>query len=121
MELKQQIEQQRVWHIVSSYQLEGADSIAFNQYLKDLLATYPCPVIELALVEILVEGWLRLPMPKGCQFLARVYDRILAWQAHSPTSTIAPEQFFQITGLDPTPVFGDSHRSIAAVLNFGVS
>lgn len=121
MELEQQIEQQRVKHIVSSYQLEGEDAIAFHQYLKDLLAIYPSPVIELALVEVLVDGWLRLPMLRGCEFLTRTHDRIVSWQEHSITSSIAPEEFLQITGLDPTPVFGRSNTPIAAAIGFGIS
>ena len=120
MELKQQIEQQRVKHIVSSYELEGEDSIAFGQYLNDLLATYPSPIIELALVETLVEGWLQLPLLRGCGFLSRTHDRILTWQAHAITSTIVPEQFHQITGLDPSPVFGRSNKPIAAAIGFRI-
>ena len=121
MELKQQIEQQRVKHIISSYQLEGEDTIGFHQYLNDLLATYPSPVIELALVEVLVDGWLRLPMLRGCEFLTRAHDRIVSWQEHTLTSSIAPEEFLQITGLDPAPVFGCSKNPIAAAIGFGIS
>ena len=95
MELKQQIEQQRVKHIISSYQLEGEDAIGFHQYLNDLLATYPSPVIELALVEVLV-GWLatvanaeglRVPDadPRSHHFLARTQ----------------PHQFDRARGISP--------------------
>jgi hypothetical protein len=119
MELNQQIEQQRVQHIITSYELAGEDAIAFYPYLHQLLATYSPPIVELALVESLVEGWLQLPMLRGCEFLSRVHDRLLTWQANSITSTITPEQFLQITGLDPSPVFGSVNLAIAIAIGLG--
>jgi hypothetical protein len=111
MELREQIRQQRVKHIVSSYQLDGHDLASFSRYLKHLLENYPSPLIELALVEVLVDSWLRIPMQKGCDFLARVHDRICTWQERAIVSTISPEQFQQVTGLDPSPIFGTSRTA----------
>lgn len=108
MEIGEQLRQQRVKHIVSSYQLSGSDSQAFHENLAKLLEQYPPPLIELALVETLVNCWWQVPMPRGCPFLTRVHEQLVTWQAQPIISTIAPEQFQQITGLDPTPIFGAS-------------
>lgn len=108
MELREQIKQQRVKHIVSSYQLAGEETEAFNHYLNELLHLYPTPLIELALVETLVDSWLRLPMQRGCEFLTQAHEQLKAWESRRVTSTIAPLQFQQITGLDPSPIFGSS-------------
>jgi hypothetical protein len=116
MELNQQIERQRVQHIITSYELAGAEAIAFYPYLQELLATHTSAIVELALVEALVEGWSQLPLVRGCEFLRRVDDRLLTWQSSAITSTIAPEQFLQITGLDPTPVFGQVQPPIAGAI-----
>ncbi|HEY9617752.1 MAG TPA: hypothetical protein V6C64_12970 [Microcoleaceae cyanobacterium] len=108
MEIGEQLRQQRVKHIVSSYQLGGTDEPAFHENLAKLLEQYPSPLIELALVETLVNGWWQVPMPRGCPFLSRVQEQLVAWQSQPIISTIAPEQFQQITGLDPAPIFGSS-------------
>ncbi len=114
MDFREQLKQQRVKHIVSSYQLAGTDAESFEHYLAGLLHAYPAPLIELALVETLVDCWVRLPVIRGCEFLAIAHDylqdwddRLQAFSRHQPVaSTIAPEQFQQITGLDPSPIFG---------------
>ncbi len=106
MELLEQLNQQRVKHIISSYQLNGSDTGAFDSYLDGLFRVYPSPLIELALVEILVDCWLQVPMTRGCQFLVQVQELLQSWENNDVVSTIAPAQFHQITGLDPTPIFG---------------
>lgn len=106
MELGEQIKQQRVKHIVRSYQLEGNETEAFYENLNQLLSLYPAPLIELACVEVLVHHWLRVPMPRGCEFLAQVHEQLKQWEDRGIATTIAPEQFHQITGLDPGPIFG---------------
>ncbi|QZZ19876.1 hypothetical protein J5X98_21600 [Leptothermofonsia sichuanensis E412] len=106
MELGEQLSRQRVKHIVSSYQLEGNEAETFNSSLEDLLRAYSAPLIELALVEVLVDSWLQVPMAKGCRFLTKVQEHLKAWEGQEIVSAIAPEQFQQITGLDPTPIFG---------------
>lgn len=106
MELGEQIKQQRVKHIVRSYQLEGNETEAFHEYLNQLLNCYPAPMVELALVEVLVNSWLRVPMPRGRAFLAQAHEQLKRWEDRGITTTIAPEQFHQITGLDPGPIFG---------------
>ncbi|MBW4691339.1 MAG: hypothetical protein KME27_06180 [Lyngbya sp. HA4199-MV5] len=116
MELGVQLSWQRVKHIVSSYQLDGRDAEAFEHDLQLLFAHYPSPLIELALVETLVDGWLQVPLLRGCAFLAKAYELLKQWEEQALTrsdsitqqraSTISPDQFQQITGLDPTPIFG---------------
>lgn len=116
MELGVQLNWQRVKHIVSSYQLDGQEPEAFEHDLQRLFAHYPAPLIELALVETLVDGWLQVPLLRGCEFLAKAYELLQQWEVQALTSsdsvkrqrasTISPDQFQQITGLDPTPIFG---------------
>ena len=107
MILEEQVSQQRVKHIVSSYQLDGDEAEQFTVYLSRLLKTYAPPLIELALAETLVASWLSLPMPRGMAFLQQVHARLHHWQTtQTIINTLRPDQFQQITGLDPTPVFG---------------
>ena len=118
MEIGARLNQQRVKHIVSSYQLHGNETDLFDQDLHLLLDHYPLPLIELALVQTLVDSWLQVPLVRGCAFLAKVYELLKQWEVQAylqgdPVmreldSTISPEQFQQITGLDPTPIFGAS-------------
>lgn len=106
MELGEQINQQRVKHIISSYQLDGEEGESFLIYLNELFLAYPTPLIELALVETLVSNWLTVPMVKGHSFLKQVHEQLKTWENQEIFSSIAPDQFQQITGLDPTPIFG---------------
>jgi hypothetical protein len=107
MEIQEQISRQRVKHIVDSYQLQSDDGETFDDYLEELMQIYPLPLIELAIAETLVDNWLNVPLVKGVSFLAQVHQRLKSWEASpSIVSTITPEQFQQITGLDPSPVFG---------------
>ncbi len=108
MTLEEQISQQRVKHIVSSYQLAGDDIEAFAGYLDELLQAYALPLIELALAETLVDSWVNVPMPTGILFLQQTHDRLKNWETHSISSSLTPEEFQQITGLDPSPIFGAS-------------
>ncbi len=112
MKLGEQLNRQRVKHIISSYQLEGNEPEAFNQYLEDLLRIYPSPLIELALVETLIDHWLKVPMIKGYEFLTKVHEQLKNWEGEEIVSAIAPEQFQQITGLDPTLIFGPAGESV---------
>lgn len=106
MDLGDAIQHQRVKHIISSYQLAGEDGCAFEQYLDQLLADYPTAVLELAIVETIVEHWLRAPLLRGCDFLHVVHGQVKVWRDCSIASTITPDQFQHITGLDPSPIFG---------------
>lgn len=111
MDIAQQLSHQRVKHIVSSYKLKGngADEVEdFEDYLDDLLRVYPAPLIELALVETLVDGWLTVPLIRGFGFLVQAHKKLKYWETHPIISTLTPEQFHQIAGLDPAPVFGVS-------------
>jgi hypothetical protein len=108
MTLEEQINQQRVKHIVSSYQLAGDDIEAFAGYLDELLQTYAMPLIELALAETLLDNWVNVPMRTGILFLQQTHDRLRNWETHSISSSLTPEDFQQITGLDPSPIFGAS-------------
>ena len=106
MEIEQQINRQRVKHVVSSYQLAGGEEAEFELYLEQLLQKYPSALIELALVEILVRTWLRIPPIRGMEFLSETHEKLQEWATQPIVSTITPAQFQQITGLDPQPIFG---------------
>ncbi len=106
MELWEQISRQRVQYIIDSYQLSGDVPDEFADLLEELLLGYPPPLIELAIVEQLILGWAMLPMPRGMIFLKKVRDRLAIWEEQPIIPKITPNQFQQITGLDPTPVFG---------------
>ena len=113
MSIRNQIARQRVKHIVSSYQLAGQDEMQFATCLDALLHSYPLPLIELALVETLVDGWAAIPLVRGLAFLKQVHSKLNAWETGSIASTITPAQFQQITGLDPSPIFGTAAEAIA--------
>ncbi|AFY72221.1 hypothetical protein Syn7502_00046 [Synechococcus sp. PCC 7502] len=105
MELWEQVSRQRVQYIIDSYELDGEDGEDFNDYLEELLIAYAPPQIELAIVETIVASWLKLPSTKGIEFMEQAHERLKAWESNFQI-TITPSQFRQITGLDPTPVFG---------------
>lgn len=112
MELQKQLSQQRVKHIVSSYQLRGEAvgqrAQAFEAGMAALLHRYPAPLIELALVETLMELWRAVPLVRGLAFLEQVQAKLVYWEGHPIVSTVTPQQFRQVTGLDPSPIFGSS-------------
>lgn len=108
MEIREQVNRQRVKHIVSSYHLGGDETNRFDLYLDELLQVYPRPLIELALIETLIDHWLAMPLVRGIEFLGRTHDKLKLWENQPIVSTITPEQFEQIAGLDPTPVFGST-------------
>ncbi|MGB3298133.1 MAG: hypothetical protein WBA76_07675 [Phormidesmis sp.] len=112
MDIQQHIGQQRIRHIIDSYQLMGAGNEAnrFDAYMSELLSQYPPALIELALVETLAENWLRIPMEKGVIFLAAAHEQIKQWQSKAVAIRLTPNQFSQITGLDP-------HLAFAAWIN----
>lgn len=115
MEVQEAVKRQRVKYIISSYRLDEANSQEFEDYLEMLMANYPWPLIELALVETLIHNWVQVPMKRGYEFLTQVHEQLQIWEryvliqtetAPSIASTITPEQFQQITNLDPSPIFG---------------
>lgn len=115
MEVQEAVKRQRVKYIISSYRLDEANSQEFEDYLEMLMAHYPWPLIELALVETLIHNWVQVPMKRGYEFLTQVHEQLQIWEryvliqtetAPSIASTITPEQFQQITNLDPSPIFG---------------
>ncbi|MEO1211658.1 MAG: hypothetical protein AAFX78_19340 [Cyanobacteria bacterium J06638_20] len=108
MDLRTAINRQRIFHIVSSYQLDGADCTMFQAHLADLLEQYPTPLIELSLAETLVDHWLKVPPIRGLQFLQQAHNTLKQWEDQPICSTLTPGQFQQITGLDPSPIFGPS-------------
>lgn len=108
MEIREQLNRQRVKHIVSSYQLSGNEGNRFEAYLDELLQIYPYPLIELALIETLIDQWLSTPLMRGVEFLAQTHSKLKIWESQPIVSTITPEQFQHIAGLDPTPIFGTS-------------
>lgn len=110
MKIQERLSQERVKHIVSSYRLDGSETNGFSTYLSELLQAYPPPLIELALVETLVDHWSTVPLVRGVEFLTQSHDRLKNWESQPIVSTISSGQFQQITGLDPTPVFGSTER-----------
>ncbi|MEE3717501.1 hypothetical protein V2H45_12125 [Tumidithrix elongata RA019] len=110
MEIWEQISRQRVQHIIESYQLYGDVFDDFSDYLEDLLIAYAPPLIELALIEILVQSWLQIPLIKGIAFIEKVHEQLKSWEYGAIAPKITPSQFRQITGLDPTPVFGSNYN-----------
>ena len=121
MEVWEKISRQRVKYIVDSYQLDGNDDEDFDEYLEDLLQAYAPPQIELALVEVLIESWRFTPMMRGVMFLKRSHELLKYWEDHLIPAHISPTHFRLITGLDPTPVFGNTiaqpSRSIFSKVN----
>jgi hypothetical protein len=83
MEIWEEISRQRVKYIVDSYQLD-----------------------ELALVEILIEGWRNFPLIRGVPFLERSHNLLKSWENKTIAPNISATHFRLITGLDPTPIFG---------------
>lgn len=108
MEIREQLNRQRVKHIISSYQLSGSEAHGFNLYLEELMQRYPQPLLELALVETLIDQWLSVPLLRGVEFLAQTHGKLKTWEACPIVSTITPAQFQQLVGLDPTPIFGSA-------------
>jgi len=106
MDLRAELNRQRVKHIVSSYQLDGDDSTQFYGLLDELLSHHPHPLIELAIVETLVDVWLTVPPVRGRPFLTQVQQKLRGWEDQPICSTLTPSQFQQVTGLDPSPIFG---------------
>jgi hypothetical protein len=108
MEIREQLNRQRVKYIVSSYQLSGSEGNGFNLYLEELMQNYPQPLVELALVETLIDQWLTVPLLRGIEFLDQAHSKLRTWENCPIVSTITPAQFQQIVGLDPTPIFGSA-------------
>ncbi|MFN9167616.1 MAG: hypothetical protein ACK6CP_16925 [Pseudanabaena sp.] len=121
MEVWEKISRQRVKYIVDSYQLDGNDDEDFDEYLEDLLQAYAPPQIELALVEVLIESWRITPLVRGVVFLERSHELLKGWENKPIVLHISPTHFRLITGLDPTPVFGNCiaqpNRSIVSTVN----
>jgi hypothetical protein len=115
MELWEKIGRQRVQYIVESYQLYGDEIVDFNDYLTDLLQAYMPPQIELALVETIAQTWSDIPMLRGIPFIKKVHELLRTWEDPANFKTlVSPDQFFQITNLDPAPVFGNDYNSLPA-------
>jgi hypothetical protein len=104
--LSQRLSYQRIEHILASYQLWGDEPVAFQQRLQGWLDQFPPPLIELALVETLIEYWLRVPLLRGLAFLDAAERHLIRWQQQPIVSTITPQEFERVSGLDPRPIFG---------------
>ena len=105
----EQTQQQRLRHIIESYDLAGdreTEGDRFQTSLDRLSQTYPLVLVELAFVEVLAHHWLRLPRPQGVRFLALVRRCLRQWQQPPIESSLTRSQFHHITGLDPSPIFG---------------
>lgn len=118
MEIWEQISRQRVKYIVDSYQLDGEDEQDFDEYLEDLLQAYAPPQIELALVQSLIASWQITPLIRGVAFLEISHNLLKSWENEAVVPSLSPIHFHSITGLDPTPVFGNiSTKSILSTVN----
>jgi hypothetical protein len=113
MTLQQRVEQQRVKHIITSFQLAGdagdhlpsVEGHRFEARLDALLADYPSRWLELAIAEVLVLNWLVVPLPRGLVLLQQVQNVLQQWRQNGLTYFLSEAEFQRITGLDPTPVF----------------
>jgi hypothetical protein len=106
MTLQEQIQQQRVKHIVSSYQLDGENIDLCQTCLVELFQRYPTTLIELAFVETLVQNWAQVPMARGIEFFRQVQDLLQRWQSEEIAISFTPTEFQLVTGLDAAPIFG---------------
>ena len=122
------MQQQRLQHIINSYSLAGEDVEPFLTKLNLLREDHPWFLIELALVEILVQNWLRYPLPRGLPFLEQVAARLQEWQATPKVPEfLTPNQFEQVTGLAPVgfdllptlPKAGPGNRGLVVEGGFG--
>lgn len=105
MTLQQRVDQQRVKHIIASFQLAGDDEPRFASRLDQLFAQYPSSWLELAIAEVVVLNWLVMPLPRGVSVLHQVQNLLAQWQCHGITNLLTEAEFQRITGLDPYPVF----------------
>jgi hypothetical protein len=119
MALQQMIDQQRLHHIVTAFDLAGDDRLEgaghplespdnatlFAVVLEQLIDRYPQALVELALVETLVDFWSVLPLPRGTAFLGPLQDRLERWEIEPIDTRLTPTLFQQITQLDPNGVF----------------
>lgn len=110
MELQERLARERVKHIIHSYRLAGEEPEAVEACLETLFQRYPMPLVELAIAETLVDGWLNVPLVRGMEFFKQAQSRLQNWESQPIVSTLTPEQFQQITGLDPSPVFGSAEK-----------
>ncbi|MEL6135981.1 MAG: hypothetical protein AAFR42_01005 [Cyanobacteria bacterium J06628_6] len=108
MEIQALINRQRVKHIVDSYCLQGNEAETFELHLNELLSQYPSSTLELALIEVLVDGWSDMPMERGLSYLYKVRDRLQQWQLTGRDGRLTPAKFEQITGLDAAFVFSEA-------------
>ncbi|GAP96201.1 hypothetical protein [Leptolyngbya sp. NIES-2104] len=119
MTLQEQVQQQRVRHIISSYQLDGEDHELCAACLTAMLQLYPTGLIELALVETIVQNWARVPMIKGVEFFRQVEALLTQWQTDAKASlhgyvfavSFSPDEFYLVTGLDASPIFGSPNST----------
>lgn len=119
MTLQEQIQQQRVKHIISSYQLDGENCQMCDACLTAMLQLYPTGLIELALVETIVQNWARVPMVRGIEFFQQVETLLSQWQTDAEASlhgyvfavSFNSTEFQLVTGLDASPIFGASNST----------
>ena len=104
MDLQQQINQQRIHHIITAYGLEGQDSLYFQSSLHDLFRQYPSAWIEFSLVEVLVRHWRFPPLPRGILLLQEALVILRQWEQGQGHSSLTVHQFEWITGLTALPI-----------------
>lgn len=105
MTLAEHLKKQRVKHIVSSYQLNGSEVEACEQELDQLLERYPSAWIEFAFADAIAHHWATLPMPRGLVLFNHVRESLQQWERTGVSSTLSPDDFQHITGLNPSSIF----------------
>lgn len=114
MNIQAEIDRQRLHYIINNYRLQGEDNTeSFEAALAELLNNYPTPIVELAVVETLVAGWLNVPFVRGCAFLHQVHEQLSLWHNYSIASTLTTTQFQSITGLSPNSILKNAQAFAA--------
>ena len=105
MTLAEHLKKQRIKHIVSSYQLSGSEVEACEDQLDQLLERYPAAWIELALASAIADYWAAIPMPRGLALFNQAHESLQQWERTGISSSLSPDDFQHITGLNPSSVF----------------
>lgn len=104
MTLEERVSWQRIAYIVESYELAGTDGETFDAYLAEMISTHAMPIMELAFAETILDVWTVVPLPRGVLFLEHANNILQDWSEKGLSSRLTPDDFKQITGLDPAPI-----------------
>ena len=82
----------------------GTDGETFDAYLAEMISNYAMPIMELAFAETILDVWTVVPLPRGVLFLEHANNILQYWSEKGFSSRLTPDDFKQITGLDPAPI-----------------